>query len=116
TVYRPPSAEAEVAEELAAVRPGLLPRYRAELPGARAAVLSRLWRALVHEPLPWIARRTHGAHSVALRLADGRTLHGPHADPYATGAHVTAVRLGQERYDDPVRLTTDLSVPHAAGF
>ncbi|GHI02621.1 iron transporter [Streptomyces cellostaticus] len=115
-MYQSPTAEAEVAEELAAVRPGLLPRYRAELPGARAAVLTRLWRALAHEPLPWVTGRVHGAHSLALRLADGRTLHGPHADPYATGAHVTAVRLGRERHDDPARLMTGLAVPHATGF
>ncbi|MFF9090871.1 IucA/IucC family protein [Streptomyces sp. NPDC014991] len=113
---RPPTAETEVADELAAVRPGLLPRYAAELPGARAAVLTRLWRALVHEPLPWLTRRTPGPHGLALRLADGRTLHGPHADPYATGAYVTAVRLGRERYADPARLMTALGVPHASSF
>ncbi|WP_225830697.1 IucA/IucC family protein [Streptomyces sp. NK08204] len=115
-MHRPPTAEARIAEELAAVRPGLLPRYAAELPGARAAVLSRLWRALAHEPLPWITGRLRGAHGLALRLADGRTLHGPHADPYATSAYVTAVRLGRERHDDPARLMTDLAVPHAADF
>ncbi|MGW0207792.1 IucA/IucC family protein, partial [Streptomyces sp. NPDC003233] len=71
-MHRPPTAETRVAEELAAVRPGLLPRYTAELPGARAAVLTRLWRALAHEPLPWVTGRVHGAHSLALRLADGR--------------------------------------------
>lgn len=51
-MHRPPTREAEVAEELAGVRPDLLSRYAAELPGARAAVLTRLWRALAHEPLP----------------------------------------------------------------
>ncbi|MEU6280174.1 IucA/IucC family protein [Streptomyces sp. NPDC047028] len=113
---RSATAEASLAEELAAVRPALLPRYRQVLPGARAAVLSRLWRALAHEPLPWIDRRTRGAHSLALRLADGRVLHGPPADPYATTAYTPAVRLGRERYDDPVHLMTDLGVPHATGF
>ncbi|MEU6087218.1 IucA/IucC family protein [Streptomyces sp. NPDC047085] len=111
-----PTAEAEVTDELAVVRPGLLARYTAELPGARAAVLTRLWRALAHEPLPWITGRSRGAHRLALRLAGGRTLHGPHADPYATGDHVTAVHLDRERYDDPARLMADLAVPHAAAF
>jgi hypothetical protein len=115
-VYRPPTAEAEIAEELAAVRPGLLPRYAAELPGARAAVLTRLWRALAHEPLPWLTGRVPGPYGLSLRLADGRTLHGPHADPYATSAYVTAVRLDRERYDDPGRLMTAFGVPHASGF
>ncbi|GAA3111711.1 IucA/IucC family siderophore biosynthesis protein [Streptomyces echinatus] len=115
-MHRPPIAEAEIAEELAAVRPALLPRYAAELPGARAAVLTRLWRALAHEPLPWLTGRVPAADGLALRLADGRTLHGPPADPYATGAYVTAVRLDRERYDDPARLTDALGVPHGSAF
>ncbi|MGW1048697.1 IucA/IucC family protein [Streptomyces sp. NPDC002521] len=114
-MHRPPAAEA-VAEELAAVRPALLPGYTAELPGARAAVLTRLWRALAHEPLPWITGRVHGAHSLALRLADGRTLYGPHAEPYATSAYVTGVRLDRERQVDPAELMTALAVPHGAAF
>ncbi|MET8805261.1 IucA/IucC family protein [Streptomyces sp. NPDC004546] len=115
-MHRPPTTEAQVAEELAAVRPGLLPRFTAELPGARAAVLTRLWRALAHEPLPWVTGRVHGAHSLALRLADGRTLYGPHADPYATSAYVTGVRLDRERQVDPAALMTALGVPHGAAF
>ncbi|MFF7852978.1 IucA/IucC family protein [Streptomyces sp. NPDC007904] len=115
-MHRPPTAETEVADELAAVRPGLVPRYADALPGARAAVLTRLWRGLAHEPLPWIARREAGREGLTLRLADGRRLHGPRTDPYATGAYVTAVRLGQAVYDDPARLVTDLAVPHSAGF
>src|SRR3954447_26508463 len=87
-VYRPASAEAEVADELAAVRPDLAPRYAAELPGARAAVLTRLWRALAHEPLPWITGRDRDREGLTLHLRDGRRLHGPAADPYATGAYV----------------------------
>lgn len=115
-MHRPPTREAEVAEELAGVRPDLLSRYAAELPGARAAVLTRLWRALAHEPLPWCTGRVRGAHGLALRLADGRTLYGPHADPYATSAYVTGVRLGQERYEDPAGLMAALGVPHGSAF
>ncbi len=54
---RPATAEAEIAEELAVVRPALLPAYRQALPGARAAVLTRLWRGLTHDPLPWVTGR-----------------------------------------------------------
>jgi hypothetical protein len=115
-VHRPPTAEAEVAEELAAVRPGLVPRYAQELSGARAAVLTRLWRALAHEPLPWITGRERTRDGLVLRLSDGRRLLGPPADPYATAAYVTAVHLDGVPYDDPARLTTDLSVPHGAGL
>lgn len=115
-MHRPPSAEAEVAAELADVRPELASRYAAEVPGARAAVLTRLWRALAYEPLPWIERREPGRQGLTLRLSDGRRLHGPHADPFATAAYVTAVRLDEMSYDDPARLLTDLSVPHDTSF
>ncbi|MFF3846507.1 IucA/IucC family protein [Streptomyces sp. NPDC002328] len=115
-MHRPPTAEAEVAAELDAVRPALAPRFAAELPGARAAVLTRLWRAFAHEPLPWIERREPGRDGLALRLSDGRRLHGPHADPYATTGCVTEVRLDGVAYDDPARLTTELAVPSGGGF
>jgi hypothetical protein len=115
-VHRPPTAEAEVAADLAVVRPALGPRFAAELPGARAAVLTRLWRALTHEPLPWVEARERGREGVTLRLSDGRRLHGPHPDPYATSAYVTALDLDGVAYDGPARLLTDLAVPHGAGF
>ncbi|WP_435283895.1 IucA/IucC family protein [Streptomyces koelreuteriae] len=115
-MHRSPTAEAEVADELAVVRPGLLPRYEAELPGARAAVLSRLWRGLTHDPLPWVTRREQGRDGLTLSLSDGRRLHGPRPDPYATGDYVTVVGLDGVEYDDPARLVTDLAVPHSASF
>ncbi|MFF5183216.1 IucA/IucC family protein [Streptomyces sp. NPDC000345] len=115
-MHRPPSAESEVAAELAALRPALGPRFAAALPGARAAVLTRLWRALAHEPLPWIVRRESGREGLTLRLADGRRLHGPRADPYATAGYVSEVRLDRVAYDDPARLMTELAVPHGGGF
>ncbi|MFJ9541060.1 IucA/IucC family protein [Streptomyces sp. NPDC101225] len=115
-MHRPHPVEAEVADELAEVRPDLLSRYAAELPGARAAVLTRLWRALAHEPLPWITGRVREREELTLRLADGRRLHGPPADPYATAAYVTAVHLGDAAYGHPARLMSDLRVPHGDGF
>lgn len=115
-MHRSPTAEAEVAEELAESRPDLVSRYAAELPGARAAVLTRLWRALAHEPLPWVTRRESGPDTLTLRLRDGRRLTGPPADPYATAAYVTVVHLDDLAYDDPARLTTALGVPHGAGL
>ncbi|MEU9229892.1 IucA/IucC family protein [Streptomyces massasporeus] len=115
-MHRPPTAETEVADELSVVRPGLTARYEAELPGARAAVLSRLWRGLAHDPLPWVTRREQGGDGLTLSLPDGRRLHGPRPDPYATGAYVTVVRLDERAYEDPARLMTDLAVPHSASF
>ncbi|MGW4022490.1 IucA/IucC family protein [Streptomyces sp. NPDC005009] len=115
-MHRPPTAEAEAADELAVVRPSLVPRYTDALPGARAAVLTRLWRGLAHDPLPWVTRRETRRDGLGLRLADGRWLRGPRADPYATAAYVTAVRLDGVAYDDPARLMTELAVPHSAVF
>ncbi|MGX1366425.1 hypothetical protein RKD19_001784 [Streptomyces canus] len=115
-MHRPRAAEVQFAEELAVLRPDLVARYEAELPGARAAVLSRLWRGLTHEPLPWITAREGGREGLTLRLADGRRLHGPHPDPFATAAQVTAVRLDEVAHDDPARLMTCLGVPHGTDF
>ncbi|WP_405515361.1 IucA/IucC family protein [Streptomyces canus] len=115
-MHRPSAAEADFAEELAVLRPDLVARYTAELPGARAAVLSRLWRGLAHEPLPWVTGREAGREGLALRLWDGRRLHGPHPDPFATAAHTTVVRLDEVAHDDPARLMTALGVPHGADF
>ncbi|MDN3270481.1 IucA/IucC family siderophore biosynthesis protein [Streptomyces sp. MA15] len=115
-MQRPPTAEAGIAEELAVVRPALLTAYTGALPGARAAVLTRLWRGLTHDPLPWVTGRAEGRSGVVLRLADGRRLEGPSVDPYATDARVTAVRLDGRAYDEPARLMTDLAVPHSASF
>ncbi|MFG3105256.1 IucA/IucC family protein [Streptomyces tendae] len=115
-MHRPPSAAAEVADEVAAVRPALAARFTAERPGARAAVLSRLWRAFAFEPLPWVGGRERSGDGLVLRLRDGRRLTGPAADPYRTDAYVPVVRLDEVAYDDPERLMTDLAVPHSASF
>ncbi|MFE9763716.1 IucA/IucC family protein [Streptomyces sp. NPDC005808] len=117
-MHRPPTPEAEVtlADELSVVRPCLSASYAAALPGARAAVLTRLWRALAYEPMPWVTHREAGRDGLTLRLADGRRLHGPHADPYATTAYVAEVRLDGTWHDRPDRLVTALALPHAAAF
>jgi hypothetical protein len=70
---------------LRAHRPDLADRFTAELPGARAAVLARLWGAIAREPLPGrsAAPRLTGA---GLRVDFGQTtVHGPAdaAEPFA---------------------------------
>ncbi|MFF0758777.1 IucA/IucC family protein [Streptomyces sp. NPDC003737] len=114
----PPSSSTEIefARELDLVRPGLSAAYAAALTGARAAVLSRLWRALAHEPLPWIARREPTAGGLLLHLTDGRRLHGPPADPYATDAYATEVLLEGRAHGCPGALVTALGVPHGDPF
>ncbi|MEU1038876.1 IucA/IucC family protein [Streptomyces sp. NPDC005551] len=115
-MHRPSRPEAEFAADLDAVRPDLSAPYAAELPGARAAVLSRLWRALVHEPLPWVDGRERGRDDVTVRLADGRRLCGPPADPYATSAYAPEVRLDGQPYDRPDELMAALGVAHGSDF
>ncbi|MYV45506.1 IucA/IucC family protein [Streptomyces sp. SID2888] len=116
----PPSpcavAEEQLAGELDSVRPALSAPYATALPGARSAVLSRLWRALAHEPLPWIARRETSSGELTLHLTDGRRLHGPRADPYATAGYVDEVRLGTLAYDRAGDLMRALGVPRGAEF
>ena len=112
----PAEAESALAAELRTACPGLLPPYAAELPGARAAVLTRLWRGLAHEPLPWITRREQGREGLTLQLADGRRLSGPHSDAYGTAARVTEVELDGAAYDHPAALMTALSFPHGDAF
>ncbi|MFF9642897.1 IucA/IucC family protein [Kitasatospora aureofaciens] len=109
-------AERALAEELASVRPSLASAYLAALPGARAAVLARLWRGLVHEPLPWIAGRARGSDGISVRLTDGRRLHGPPSDPWATGTAVAAVELDGVPYDHPALLMAALKVPGGEPF
>ncbi|KAA0941567.1 IucA/IucC family protein, partial [Streptomyces apricus] len=112
----PAETEAALAAELRAARPALLSAYEAGLPGARAAVLARLWRGLAHEPLPWVTRRTAGRDGLTLRLADGRRLHGPRPDPYATAPAGTEVGLDGTAYDHPAVLMTALGFPHGRAF
>ncbi|MET8860013.1 IucA/IucC family siderophore biosynthesis protein [Streptomyces sp. NPDC004579] len=112
----PPDTEAAFAEELSVVRPGLSAPYAEALPGARAAVLTRLWRALACEPLPWIVRRDTDNEGLTLRLTDGRRLRGPLPDPYSTAAYVSEVRLGERVYDRPDVLVDALGVPHGGAF
>ncbi|WP_166020677.1 IucA/IucC family protein [Streptomyces chilikensis] len=108
--------ENAVARQLAAVRPALVEPFGRALPGARAAVLSRLWRALAFEPLPWIAGRERTGDGLTVRLADGRAVRGPDPDPFAVDGAVTQVGLAGAGYDDPASLVDALGVPHGGTF
>lgn len=90
--------------------------YAAELEGARAAVLTRLWRALAFEPLPWVVRRESGPDSLVLVTSRGGRLEGPLPDPYATRSHVTEIRFDGRAYRHAARLMSALDVPRGAAF
>lgn len=60
------------------MRPELSAAYAAALPGARSAVLSRIWRALHAEPLPFVAESSAGR----VTLRDGRVVSGPVDTPW----------------------------------
>ncbi|MER5728164.1 IucA/IucC family protein [Streptomyces sp. NPDC002138] len=98
------------------VRPGLGPVYAATLRGARAAVLTRLWRALAHEPLPWVVRREVSGDALTVLLADGARLRGPLPDPYATVAYVRELDLDGRTHHRAADLMAALRVPHGAAF
>ncbi|MFC9292778.1 IucA/IucC family protein [Streptomyces sp. NPDC057011] len=109
-------AEEAVSAELAGIRPALGSPYDAALPGARAAVLTRLWRALAFEPLPWVAGRERGPGGLVLRLAGGGRLEGPLPDPYATGPYVDELLLDGRPHRQAARLVAALGVPHGEEF
>ncbi|WP_189770895.1 IucA/IucC family protein [Streptomyces tauricus] len=112
----PAGTETALAAELRTVRPELLAPYAAELPGARSAVLTRLWRGLALDPLPWVTRREAGSTGLTLRTADGRRLRGPRPDAYATASTVTEVELDGTAYDHPAALMAALGLPHGRPF
>ncbi|MEU8844392.1 IucA/IucC family protein [Streptomyces roseus] len=109
-------AEEAVSAELAEVRPALGSAYASALDGARAAVLTRLWRALAVEPLPWVERRERGPGGLSLTLSGGGRLEGPLPDPYATDPYVREVLLDGTAYRQAARLVAALGVPHGDAF
>ncbi|MEV0827088.1 IucA/IucC family protein [Nonomuraea rubra] len=98
--------EGEFAAELALVRPDLSDRYAAALPGARAAVMGRLWRGLLYEPLPGLTAAGHAR----LLLADGRELTGRERRPYDLGEE-PALWLDGRPHTHPAELLTALGLP-----
>ncbi|MFJ6578007.1 IucA/IucC family protein [Streptomyces sp. NPDC091368] len=101
------------ADQLADAAPRLLATYHRELSPARAAVLARLWRALLYEPLPGVAARDAAAGQVV--LADGRVLTGPPRLPHdlVLPGEDLALRLDGRPYDHPAALLAALDLPGA---
>ncbi|MEO3802378.1 IucA/IucC family protein [Nonomuraea sp. B1E8] len=109
-------AEAAFEAELALVRPELSAGYAAALPGARAAVLGRLWRSLLYEPLPGLARPGLGepderqGGQVCVALVDGRRLRGRARLPYDLEGE-PALWLDGRPYTHPAELLAALALP-----
>ncbi|TDE53620.1 IucA/IucC family siderophore biosynthesis protein [Nonomuraea mesophila] len=107
-------AEAAFEAELATVRPDLSAPYAAALPGARAAVLGRLWRSLLYEPLPGLAApvcpQPGGDGPACVPLADGRRLRGRARQPYDLEGEA-ALWLDGRPYPHPAELLAALALP-----
>jgi siderophore synthetase component len=75
----------------------------ATLAEARAAVLARLWGALVREPLPGLTVRERGGAEISVKLSDGRMLRGDDASAalFAVAETGFSVDLDGVRYADP---------------
>ncbi|MGP4098102.1 IucA/IucC family protein [Nonomuraea sp. KM90] len=98
--------EADFAAELALVRPDLSAAYAGALPGARAAVLGRLWRGLLYEPLPGLT----ASGPACVLLADGRSLTGRARRPYDLGVE-PALWLDERPHTHPAELLAALGLP-----
>jgi len=98
--------EALFAAELRTGHPALVPQFTDALPGARAAVLARLWRALLFER----------GLAAALPTEVRTRLRGPALLPHDVGAakDELIVRLGDREYTHPAALLAELGLPGSA--
>jgi siderophore synthetase component len=114
TMFRSP-VETEFAADLQRLRPELADPYRAALPGARAAVLARLWRGLSLDPLPQVVGRWRGGIETVITLTGGRRLVGPAGVwGFSEPPSDMAIMLDGHRYDHPAELLAALRWPEAA--
>ncbi|MFD0592778.1 IucA/IucC family protein [Catellatospora coxensis] len=83
-----------------------------KLPGARAAILARLWGALVREPLPGVERQVYGG-DVRVTLAGGKRVIGSAAlaEPFAVPPEGMRIVTDTGAFDDPVELLRALDLP-----
>ncbi|ROO60073.1 siderophore synthetase component [Micromonospora sp. Llam0] len=110
----------DVAATVAAVRrcrPELVAAVTAAVPGARAAVLARLWGALGREPVPEVTDRRVVDGRLALGLVDGRRVVGPAAAAELFAAAGPGLRVsvvgpaGDRAVADPAELLSVLGLP-----
>jgi siderophore synthetase component len=108
----PTAAESGVAAGLDG-RSDLRGGYRTALPGARAAVLSRLWGALTREPIGGLAGVARDHDDLVVILADGRLLRGPAtaAQPFAVATGGLILTLDGAPFQHPAALVAALGLP-----
>ncbi len=82
----------------------------AQMPGARAAVLARLWGAIVREPLPGAQSRQRFGEDVLVTFAGGQKVIGSAAgaEPFALPHNDFFVTTESGRFDDPAALARHL--------
>ena len=109
--------ERATARWLGEHRPELSAGYAAALPGARAAVLARLWGGYCREPVPGIAARYRDGADMVVILTDRRRLSGPATagEPFAGESHGGSGRLSisldGRRYREPGALLAAIDPP-----
>jgi siderophore synthetase component len=109
----------QTREALVRDRPDLLVGFDRELPGARAAIVRRLWTALRREPLPGVTGTQAIGGDVLVTLADGRMAIGPAVQPFETAPVDLRIRVqdvpggGSAAYADPAELLQALRLPVA---
>lgn len=99
-------------DEVRAVRPELAEAFSAELPGARASVLGRLWGAFAREPLPGIAGVRGLGDTLVMALDSGAWLAGDAAcaGRFARVPADFAVDCRSGPITDPVQLLAALGL------
>jgi staphyloferrin A synthase len=103
---------AQTLADLRRERPDLVASYVEALPGARAAVLGRLWGAFAREPIPGITARETSSGRLTVRIG-GHTVTGPAtaAEPYAPAPAGLALALDGGERTDPAALLRALDLP-----
>ncbi|MBB5866959.1 siderophore synthetase component [Allocatelliglobosispora scoriae] len=108
----------QTREALRVHQPDLINRYDARLPGARAAILARLWGAINREPIPGIAERRAVGSDSLITFTDGARLIGAASAAAAFAIppddlHLTLSRPGggETRHTDPAVLLRALALP-----
>ncbi|MDQ7906161.1 IucA/IucC family protein [Phytohabitans sp. ZYX-F-186] len=93
-------------------RPDLVTPFERALPGARAAVLARLWGAYAREPIPGVLRRERAGGRLTVHTSAG-ALAGPAeaAEAYAPAPDGLTLRLGTTPHTDPGTLARALGHP-----